>query len=53
MLNITFKFRDGYCTPDHWITRHCTVESIEECIKIYGLEEPDVEYKIITIEEEE
>jgi hypothetical protein len=52
MLNITFKFRDGYCTPDHWITRHCTVESVEECIKIYKLEESDVEYIITDIQEE-
>ena len=51
MLNITFKFKDNYCAPDHWVTRHCTVPSVEECIRIYGLEDSDVEYRIIEMQE--
>jgi hypothetical protein len=34
-----------------WRTQHCTVESIEECIRIYGLNDSDVEYEIISVEE--
>ena len=50
MYNITFRYRDKY---SHWEWRiqHCTVSSVEECIKIYGLNEPGVEYEITEIKE--
>ena len=50
MKEITFKYRD-YMSNGKWCKQHCTVESAEECIKIYGLEKPDVEYTIIDIKE--
>ena len=50
MLEITFKYRDQYSNWD-WRTQHCTTTSLEECIRIYGLNEPDVEYEIIKIKE--
>ena len=34
-----------------WRTQHCTVESIEECIRIYGLDDPDVDFEIIEIKD--
>ena len=51
MKKITFKYADAMSDLE-WRTQHCTVESIEECIKIYGLDESDVEYSIIDIQEE-
>ena len=50
MKHITFRYADAMSNYE-WRTQHCTVESIEECIRIYGLNEPDVEYEIISIEE--
>ena len=34
-----------------WRIQHCTVESIEECIRIYGLDDPDVDFEIIEIKD--
>lgn len=52
MLSITFKYRDNLSNWE-WKTRHCTVSSVEECIRIYGLNNGDVDYKIIEIKEVE
>lgn len=51
MKRITFKYRDSYSNWE-WRTQHCTVESVEECIKIYGLNNSDVDYEILNVEEE-
>lgn len=51
MLKITFKFADAMSNWE-WRTRYCIVESIEECIRIYGLG-IDCEYEIISVEEVE
>lgn len=51
MLKITFEFKNIF-SHGHWQKRECEVESVEECIKIYGLEvDDDIEYRIIKIEE--
>ena len=50
MKKITFKYRDNLSNWE-WRTQHCTVSSIEECIRIYGLNNNDVEYEIIEIKE--
>lgn len=53
MKKITFRFKD-WLSKGEWRTRHCTVESVEECIKIYGLEDdPTVEYEILEVREVE
>ena len=49
MLEITFKYRD-WLSNFEWKTQHCTVDSIEECIRIYGLNDSDIEYEFIKIE---
>lgn len=49
MLKITFKYADVMSNWE-WRTQSCTVESVEECIRIYGLG-TDCEYEIISIEE--
>lgn len=50
MLRITFRYADDMSNYQ-WRTQHCEVESEEECIRIYGLDAPDVEYEIIKKEE--
>lgn len=51
MKSITFKYRDNWSNWE-WRTQHCSVESVEECIKIYGLNDAGVEYEILSVEEE-
>lgn len=48
MKKIKFKYRDEY-SHGEWREQECVVESVDECIKIYGLNE--CEYEIISVEE--
>lgn len=48
MRKIKFKYRDEY-SHGEWREQECVVESVDECIKIYGLNE--CEYEIISVEE--
>lgn len=49
MLHIKFRYKDRY-TRGEWNTQECTMSSIEECIKVYGLG-VDCEYEIVSVEE--
>lgn len=49
MKHIKFKYRDQY-SHGNWNEQECYVESIKECVDIYGLGE-DCEYEIISVEE--
>lgn len=49
MKKIKFKYRDEY-SHGEWREQECELRSVEECIKIYGLNE--CEYEIISVEEE-
>lgn len=49
MFNIEFKYKDK-STNGKWNKRSCTVSSVEECKKIYGLG-VDCDYGIISVEE--
>ena len=49
MLEITFKYRDKYSYPN-WNTQSCTMSSVRECIKFYGLG-VDCEYEILSVKE--
>lgn len=49
MKHIKFKYRDEY-SHDKWREQECTVESLRDCIEIYGLGY-DCEYEIISIED--
>ena len=49
MLHIKFEYRDRL-TNGLWNTQECTVSSINECKKIYGLG-VDCEYHIISVED--
>jgi len=52
MYHIIFKFADAMSNWE-WITRHCIVDSLEECKRIYGLDNGDVVYEIIKMEKVE
>lgn len=51
MLHIRFKYKDKHTESGQWFEQECIAQSVKECIKFYGLDQPDVEYKIISIEE--
>ena len=50
MVHIKFKYKDNF-THENWSNQCCTMESVEQCIEEYGLDDPDVEYEIISVEE--
>ena len=50
MKEITFKYADAMSNWE-WKTQHCVVDSLAECIKMYGLNDVGVEYQIIKIKE--
>lgn len=49
MLKIDFEYADEWSNWE-WRKQSCTVSSVEECKKIYGLG-VDCEYRIINVEE--
>ena len=51
MKRITFRYKDSLSNWE-WRTQQCTVESIDECIRIYGLD-IDCDYEILKVEEVE
>jgi hypothetical protein len=51
MVKVEFEYKDKYCFDGKFHKQSCVVSSVEECIKIYGLEEPDVEYHILSVKE--
>ena len=48
---IKFRYKDALSKWE-WREQSCSVYSVEQMIKIYGLDKDDVEYEIISIEEE-
>ena len=50
MKHIVFKYKDEF-THGNWKTQCCTCSGVSQCIQFYGLDEPDVEYEIISVEE--
>lgn len=51
MFHIKFRYKDSMSNWK-WRYQECNVSSVEECIRIYGLEEGDVEYEILSVEED-
>lgn len=47
MLEITFRYADKYSNWE-WRTQHCTVSSVDECIRIYDLG-VDCDYEILEV----
>lgn len=48
MFKIKFKYRDKYSNWQ-WREQECTMSSVAECIRIYGLGK-DCDYEIISVE---
>lgn len=48
MYNIKFKYRDRLSNWE-WRKQSCTVSSVDECKRIYGLG-IDCDYKILSVE---
>lgn len=49
MLHITFEYADAMSNWE-WRKQECTVSSVQECKRIYGLG-IDCDYRIISVEE--
>jgi len=49
MLKIKFRYKDRY-TEGTWSEQECVASSIKECKEFYGLDQPDVEYEIVSVE---
>lgn len=49
MVQVIFEYKDEY-TYGNWIRQNCIVESLDECIEMYGLGR-DCEYRIVDIQE--
>ena len=49
MVSVKFRYRDAWSNWQ-WREQSCTVSSVAECIKIYGLG-VDCDYEIISVEE--
>ena len=49
MLRIDFEYADAMSNWE-WRKQSCTISSVEECMRIYGLG-VDCEYRIIKVEE--
>lgn len=50
MLKITFSYADEL-SGWKWKKQTCIVSSVEECKRIYGLENDDCEFMITSVEE--
>lgn len=49
MVHVVFEYKDAY-TRGEWNRQECSVSSVAECKKLYGLG-IDCEYRIISVEE--
>lgn len=50
ILHIRFQYKDALSNWE-WKEQECTVSSVDECIRVYGLNESDVEYEILEVKE--
>ncbi len=50
MKKITFKYADALSNWE-WRNQSCTVSSVEECKRIYGLDKGDCVYEILSVED--
>ena len=50
MVHIKFRYKDDLSGWE-WREQECTVSSIEECKRVYGLDNGDCEYEILEVEE--
>jgi len=48
MYEIIFRYKDKYSNWE-WREQYCIMNSVEQCIGWYGLNEDDCEYEIISV----
>lgn len=46
MLSIKFRYKDRF-THGHWAYQSCEMESVEDCIRFYGLKDGCEDYEIL------
>lgn len=49
MVRVKFKYRDEFCLDGKFHEQECLVRSVDECIKLYGLDL--CEHQIIEVTE--
>lgn len=49
MVRVRFKYRDEWCRDGKWNEQECLVRSVDECKKIYGLDQ--CEHEILEVRE--
>ena len=50
IVRVKFKYKDSISKCEWW-EQQCTVSSVEECKRIYGLgTDPDCEYEILSVD---
>lgn len=49
MKHIVFEYKDRY-TDGEWRKQECTMSSIDQCIKVYGLGQ-DCDYRIVSVKD--
>ena len=50
MFHITFKYKDAWSRGE-WRVQECVLSSVDKCIELYGLAEPDCQYEILEVTE--
>lgn len=51
MLHIKFRYREPATKDETWSEQECVASSLKECKEFYGLDQPDVEYEIVRVED--
>lgn len=49
MVHVRFKYRDEFCRDGKFREQECVVRSVEECKKLYGLDQ--CEHEILEVKE--
>lgn len=50
MVRVKFQYRDQLSNWE-WRQQECQVSSVEECKRIYGLDNGDCDYLILSVEQ--
>lgn len=50
MVHVKFEYRDEFCRDGKFHKQECIVSSVEECKKLYGLDQ--CEHRILEVKED-
>lgn len=51
LIEVEFEYQDAFTKEGQWSRQSCVVRDLEECINLYGLREPGVKYRIVSVKE--